>query len=82
MLFLGGGPPLPNPIVLDLTDGGAGDEDGMADGRIVDPGGPALVPEPAKALQLAAALALLALLRGLGAARPPRRAAGARSFAS
>lgn len=30
-----------NVAVLTLTDGGAGDTDGRADGRIVDPGGPA-----------------------------------------
>jgi len=30
-------------VVLHLQDGGRGDHDGVADGRIVDPGGPALV---------------------------------------
>ncbi|MDD5312784.1 MAG: choice-of-anchor Q domain-containing protein [Dehalococcoidia bacterium] len=30
-----------NVIVLTLTDGGSGDLDGVADGRIIDPGGPA-----------------------------------------
>ncbi|WP_435106650.1 InlB B-repeat-containing protein [Arhodomonas sp. AD133] len=28
-----------NTVTLQLTDGGAGDQDGVADGRIVDPGG-------------------------------------------
>jgi len=32
-----------NVITLDLTDGGRGDRDQVADGRIVDPGGPAIV---------------------------------------
>lgn len=31
-------------VVLHLRDGGRGDGDGVANGRIVDPGGPALVP--------------------------------------
>lgn len=32
-----------NVVTLTLTDGGAGDEDGVANGVIVDPGGPAVV---------------------------------------
>jgi cyclophilin family peptidyl-prolyl cis-trans isomerase len=33
----------PDRVVLHLQDGGRGDDDGVADGVIVDPGGPALI---------------------------------------
>ena len=32
-----------NAVAIELTDGGIGDDDGTADGTIVDPGGPAIV---------------------------------------
>lgn len=35
-----------NQIILALTDGGAGDADGVANGQIVDPGGPASSSQP------------------------------------
>ena len=39
--------------VLSLTDGARGDTDGFVDGRIVDPGGPALTADPAPAGEVA-----------------------------
>jgi len=33
-------------LIITLIDGGLGDSDGLADGRIVDPGGPASPPPP------------------------------------
>ena len=34
-----------NIITIQLTDGGAGDDDGIANGIIIDQGGPALIPD-------------------------------------
>jgi len=39
-----------NQVILALTDGGAGDADGVANGQIVDPGGPGVAVAPAPVL--------------------------------
>jgi hypothetical protein len=56
-------------VTLELADGGDGDADGTADGRITDPGLPALLAAPAGAQAIPAlsgwALALMAALAGL-----------------
>jgi hypothetical protein len=61
-----------NTAVLTLVDGGTGDDDGAADGRIVDPGGVALLAAPGPGGTATAiptlgewALALLAAVLGL-----------------
>jgi hypothetical protein len=69
-------------FAIDLTDGGAGDADGEANGVIVDPGGPAvdeqsLEPKPVPLLGGSAARAILLLLLvaigGLGLRRQLHR---------
>jgi hypothetical protein len=68
-----------NTVALTLVDGGSGDADGVADGRIVDPGGPAIVAAvgapvtPVPTLS-GGALVLLAAMLGLGAVAARRRA--------
>lgn len=68
-----------NTVVLTLVDGGIGDSDGVADGRIVDPGGPAIVAAvgapvtPVPTLS-EGALVLLAAMLGCGAVVARRRA--------
>ena len=67
-----------NKITLHLVDGGAGDDDQEANGRIVDPGGPALLTVPgsssggggcavvnAKRLQVLYPVDLIVLLSGI-----------------
>lgn len=58
-----------NTITLPLVDGASGDDDGIADGTITDPGGPAIGPDATMgipSLSNAGALAL-SLLLGLSA---------------
>ena len=60
-------------VTLTLTDGGAGDNDLLANGTIVDPGGPALVtPDPIPTLS-EWAMILMASLMGLFAFTRIRR---------
>ncbi|MFO1311400.1 MAG: IPTL-CTERM sorting domain-containing protein [Burkholderiales bacterium] len=69
-----------NSVVLTLVDGGAGDADGIADGRIVDPGGPAVVAAvgvpvtPVPTLSEGALALLAAMMLGFGAVAARRRA--------
>lgn len=64
-------------VVLTLQDGGAGDDDGVVNGQIVDPGAPGLAAASAiPGLSAAAALMLAALMGGVGALA--RRRAGVR----
>lgn len=61
-------------VTLTLTDGGAGDHDLLANGTIVDPGGPALVAAPAAIPTLSEwAMILMASLMGLFAFTRIRR---------
>jgi hypothetical protein len=61
-------------VTLTLTDGGAGDHDLLANGTIVDPGGPALVPAPTAVPTLSEwAMIFLASLMGLFAFARIRR---------
>lgn len=61
-------------VTLTLTDGGAGDNDLLANGTIVDPGGPALVAAPAAIPTLSEwAMILMASLMGLFAFTRIRR---------
>lgn len=61
-------------VTLTLTDGGAGDHDLLANGTIVDPGGPALVAAPAAIPTLSEwAMMLMASLMGLFAFTRIRR---------
>jgi hypothetical protein len=61
-------------VTLTLTDGGAGDHDLLANGTIVDPGGPALVAAPAAIPTLSEwAMILMASLMGLFAFARIRR---------
>ncbi|MFO1303530.1 MAG: IPTL-CTERM sorting domain-containing protein [Burkholderiales bacterium] len=67
-----------NTVTLTLVDGGVGDADGVADGRIVDPGGPAIaaaVGAPVTPVPTLSegALALLAAMLGFGAVAARRR---------
>jgi hypothetical protein len=61
-------------VTLTLTDGGAGDHDLLANGTIVDPGGPALVPAPTAVPTLSEwAMIFLASLMGMFAFARIRR---------
>ncbi len=61
-------------VTLTLTDGGAGDHDLLANGTIVDPGGPALVPAPDPIPTLSEwAMIFLASLMGMFAYARTRR---------
>ena len=61
-------------VTLTLTDGGAGDHDLLANGTIVDPGGPALVAAPAAIPTLSEwAMIFLASLMGMFAFARIRR---------
>jgi hypothetical protein len=61
-------------VTLTLTDGGAGDHDLLANGTIVDPGGPALVPAPTAVPTLSEwAMIFLASLMGMFAYTRIRR---------
>lgn len=64
-----------NTVTLTLTDGGAGDSDGLADGTITDPGGPALFAAGAAPIPTLSQWATLLLigLTGLAALAGLRR---------
>ncbi|MEP4485969.1 MAG: choice-of-anchor D domain-containing protein [Halioglobus sp.] len=56
-------------VLFDLTDGGANDEDGLVNGRIVDPSGaasPVVVPTPARSIPVSNSYTLLMLVFALG----------------
>ena len=71
---------MPRRIGTCTRDGGAGDGDGIADGTITDPGGPAVpaggtgstVPVPALESWVLALLALMMAMLGLTSARRGR----------
>jgi hypothetical protein len=60
-------------VTLTLTDGGAGDHDLLANGTIVDPGGPALVEPTAVPTLSEWAMIFLASLMGMFAFARIRR---------